>query len=156
MAKNITEELLSRLSLVKPLIKRNHNQPTNKEKLEKYYTKDNISAFSGKRMTAQILMAIMSLVKSSLNSSTIKDWKRSGYKRPTLAVVLRRRSRITYVKGKERDCQEVGIESKSYRLPKTIEQQAIEDLLDELNVDPSIDGILLQSPIPDHLDENKL
>ena len=50
----------------------------------------------------------------------------------------------------------MGIESRSYRLPKTIEQEAIKGLLDELNVDPSIDGILVHLPIPDNLDENKL
>ena len=110
-------------------------------------------------MGAQILDGnyVAGKIKSEL-ASTIKDWKESGYKRPTLAVVLVGDDPASsiYVSGKERDCQEVGIESKSYRLPKTIEQQAIEDLLDELNVDPSIDGILVQSPIPDHLDENKL
>ena len=110
-------------------------------------------------MAAQILDGnhVAGKIKSEL-ASTIKDWKRSGFKRPTLAVVLVGDDPASsiYVKGKERDCQEVGIESKSYRLPKTIKQEAIEDLLGELNVDPSIDGILVQSPIPDHLDENKL
>ena len=110
-------------------------------------------------MAAQILDGnqVAGKIKYEL-ASTIKDWQESGYKRPTLAVVLVGDDPASsiYVKGKERDCQEVGVESKSYRLPKTIEQEAIEDLLDELNVDPSIDGILVQSPIPDHLDENKL
>ena len=100
---------------------------------------------------------VASKIKSEL-ASTIKQWQKSGYKRPTLAVVLVGNDPASnvYVKGKERDCEEVGIESKSYRLPNTIEQEAIEDLLDELNLDPSIDGILVQSPIPDHLDENRL
>ena len=110
-------------------------------------------------MAAKILDGneVASKIKAQL-ASTIKRWHASGYKRPTLAVVLVGHDPASnvYVKGKERDCEEVGIESKSYRLPDTIEQEAIEGLLDELNLDSSIDGILVQSPIPDHLDENRL
>ena len=87
-------------------------------------------------MAAQILDGnqVAGKIKSSL-ASTIKDWQESGYKRPTLAVVLVGDDPASsiYVKGKERDCQEVGIESKTYRLPNAIKQEAIEDLLEELN-----------------------
>ena len=110
-------------------------------------------------MAAKILDGneVASKIKAEL-ASTIKRWHASGYKRPTLAVVLVGHDPASnvYVKGKERDCEEVGIESKSYRLPDTIDQEAIERLLDELNLDSSIDGILVQSPVPDHLDENRL
>ena len=58
-----------------------------------------------------------------------------------------------YVAGKERDCTECGIESFSYRLPKETTQQELLELIQKLNADERVDGILCQLPLPKGLDE---
>ncbi|MDY0341116.1 MAG: bifunctional methylenetetrahydrofolate dehydrogenase/methenyltetrahydrofolate cyclohydrolase, partial [Coriobacteriia bacterium] len=73
---------------------------------------------------------------------------------PCLAVVLvgDDPASASYVRMKERDCIEVGIESRDHRLPETISQSDLDALIDELNADPAIHGILVQMPLPAHLD----
>lgn len=58
-----------------------------------------------------------------------------------------------YVKMKRNRCAEVGFESFGYELPGDISQEELEKLIDELNNDPKVHGILVQLPLPDHLDE---
>ncbi len=73
---------------------------------------------------------------------------------PGLAVILvgdDPASQI-YVCNKERACKEAGIHSKPYRLPASISQLEVEGLLQELNRDNTVDGILLQLPLPKELD----
>lgn len=53
-----------------------------------------------------------------------------------------------YVGSKRRACEEVGFLSRSYDLPATTEQSALLALIDELNADPAVDGILVQLPLP--------
>ena len=60
---------------------------------------------------------------------------------------------VSYVKKKDRVARELGIESRLHALPETISQDELFELIDELNADPSVSGILIQSPLPDHLDE---
>ncbi len=75
-------------------------------------------------------------------------------KKPGLAVVIvgdDPASRI-YVRNKIRACEELGIRSYSYELPAETTQAALEELLDELAVQKEVDGILLQLPLPRHLD----
>ncbi len=74
--------------------------------------------------------------------------------KPGLAVVIVGEdpaSRI-YVRNKIKACGEIGIRSYSYELPETASQKQLEDLLDELGKTPQIHGILLQMPLPKHLD----
>ena len=74
--------------------------------------------------------------------------------KPGLAVVIVGEdpaSRI-YVRNKIKACGEIGIRSYSYELPETATQKQVEDLLDELGNNPEIHGILLQMPLPKHLD----
>lgn len=78
-----------------------------------------------------------------------------GKARPGLAVVLvgdNPASRL-YVSMKQKACQEVGIYSEEHRLPADTTQDKLLALVDELNHDPKIHGILVQLPLPDHLDE---
>ena len=60
-----------------------------------------------------------------------------------------------YVRNKSRACDEVGIEFEEYLLPATTEQSELLNLIDKLNKQEDINGILLQSPIPDGLDINE-
>ena len=57
-----------------------------------------------------------------------------------------------YVDGKERDCAKVGIASFGSRMPTETTQDALHDEIDRLNADPAVSGIIVQMPLPDHLD----
>ena len=61
-----------------------------------------------------------------------------------------------YVGHKEKACREVGIISKAFRLPDASSEQAVLDLVAQLNSDRDIDGILIQLPLPAHLDREKI
>lgn len=73
---------------------------------------------------------------------------------PCLAVVLvgDDPGSASYVRMKERDCAEVGIESRDHRLPEQTTQAELEALVDALNADDAVHGILVQMPLPAHLD----
>jgi methylenetetrahydrofolate dehydrogenase (NADP+)/methenyltetrahydrofolate cyclohydrolase len=75
--------------------------------------------------------------------------------RPGLAAVLvgdNPASEI-YVRNKRRACAQVGIDSRLHRLPQDVTQTELLDLLDRLNTDPGVHGILVQLPLPPHIDE---
>ncbi len=74
---------------------------------------------------------------------------------PGLAVVLvgDDPASLSYVRMKERDCADVGIRSFDHRLPADTTQDALDALIDACNADSSVHGILLQLPLPSHLDE---
>lgn len=82
----------------------------------------------------------------------------AGKRPPGLAVVLVGQDPASqvYVGSKRKACEEVGFISKAYDLPVTANQQMLETLIDELNEDPSIDGILVQLPLPAGLDTTKI
>lgn len=58
-----------------------------------------------------------------------------------------------YVRNKGRACEELGIHSETIRLPESTSQEDLEGIIDRLNADPAIDGILVQLPLPRHLNE---
>jgi methylenetetrahydrofolate dehydrogenase (NADP+)/methenyltetrahydrofolate cyclohydrolase len=60
---------------------------------------------------------------------------------------------VSYVRKKGQTAAEIGIESRNLLPPAAIEQAALETLVDNLNQDPGVDGVLVQSPLPGHLDE---
>ncbi len=74
---------------------------------------------------------------------------------PGLAVVLvgENLASASYVRGKTRDCAEVGIESETYRLPAEASQAEIVDLVRRINADPAWHGFLVQLPLPEGVDE---
>ena len=79
-------------------------------------------------------------------------------RRPGLAVILvgeNPASRI-YVNHKEKDCAECGIYSEEYTLPEAVSEANLLDLITLLNGRDNIDGILVQLPLPAHLDEDKV
>ena len=77
---------------------------------------------------------------------------------PGLAVVLVGEDPASqvYVRSKGKMTREVGMKSVEHKLPATVEQQALLELIDSLNNDPEIHGILVQLPLPDHLDEQRV
>ncbi|MFC1749751.1 bifunctional methylenetetrahydrofolate dehydrogenase/methenyltetrahydrofolate cyclohydrolase FolD [Pseudomonadota bacterium] len=78
----------------------------------------------------------------------------NGERAPGLAVVLVGSDAASqvYVRNKRKSCAEVGFISKSYDLPAETTQKALLAVIDELNNDHSIDGILVQLPLPQHID----
>ena len=76
-------------------------------------------------------------------------------RQPGLAVVLVGEDPASqvYVRGKEADCGECGIRSFPYRLPAETTQRELLDLIEKLNRDPAVDGILVQLPLPEPLEE---
>lgn len=77
---------------------------------------------------------------------------------PGLAVVIvgDNPASRSYVTMKERDCAEVGIRSFEYALPEETPEQDLLGLIDTLNADPHVHGILVQLPLPRHFDEMKV
>ena len=77
---------------------------------------------------------------------------------PCLAVVLvgDDSASLSYVKSKEKALAEAGMESKDIRLPQNTSEAELLSLIDELNKDKKIHGILVQSPVPKHIDEEKI
>ena len=61
-----------------------------------------------------------------------------------------------YVGNKKKACAFIGIESRSYELPEETTQEELLSLIDDLNQDPSVDGILVQLPIPAHMNEKEV
>lgn len=80
-----------------------------------------------------------------------------GERIPCLAVVMAgdNPASLSYIKGKEKACQAIGMRSLMKKLPEDITQQQLEDVLKELSDDSDVDGILLQLPLPKGLDENR-
>ena len=62
----------------------------------------------------------------------------------------------SYVRGKSKACEAVGIRNTTILKPATISEQELLDLIKELNDDGSVDGILVQLPLPDHIDEARI
>jgi methylenetetrahydrofolate dehydrogenase (NADP+)/methenyltetrahydrofolate cyclohydrolase len=75
--------------------------------------------------------------------------------KPCLATILvgENPASTTYVTNKQKACAEVGIETKDHRLPESFSQQEMNSLIDLLNKDVAVHGILVQLPLPKQLDE---
>ena len=78
----------------------------------------------------------------------------AGQRRPGLAVVLvgQNPASQVYVRNKRKACAEVGFHSDLHELPATTSQAELLGLIDQLNADPAIDGILVQLPLPEQID----
>lgn len=79
-------------------------------------------------------------------------------KAPTLAVILvgDNQASAVYVRNKKKDCEECGFESLSYELPADYGEEKLIELVEALNKDPKVDGILVQLPLPKGYDERKV
>ena len=105
-------------------------------------------------MTAKIISgsALSKQIKAEI-AQQITQYRNEGKRAPGLAVILVGADPASqvYVASKRRSCEEVVIFSKSYDLPETMEEHALLALIDELNADETIDGILVQLPLPKHI-----
>ncbi len=103
----------------------------------------------GKKVSATIRQKI---------SEEIQSIYKTTDKRCSLAVVMigDNPASAIYVRNKIKACEEVGFKSISVHLPKDISQEQAEEKIKELNSDPSVYGILVQLPLPKHLDEKSL
>lgn len=99
----------------------------------------------GKKISQQRIEAVAQAVKARQGK---------GLHTPCLAVVLvgDDPASAVYVRNKKLACQKSGIESRSYELPSETTQDDLLKLVDELNSDPAVDGILVQLPLPAHID----
>jgi len=100
----------------------------------------------GKQVAADLHATIRRRVDARLGS---------GKKAPGLAVVLIGEDPASqvYVRNKRLACEKAGILSRAYDLPASTSQQALNELIDELNEDDDIHGILVQFPLPEGLNE---
>lgn len=107
-------------------------------------------------MTAQIIdgTAIAEKVREEVRQGVQKMKEETGYV-PGLATVLvgDNVASATYVRMKQRMCEELGIRSIGRTMPADSTQEEIEAVVAELSADPTVNGILVQLPLPDHIDE---
>jgi methylenetetrahydrofolate dehydrogenase (NADP+)/methenyltetrahydrofolate cyclohydrolase len=110
-------------------------------------------------MSAQILdgKATAAELKQQLKTAT-QQRSVQGKRQPGLAVVLIGADPASqvYVGSKRRSCEEIGFKSNSYDLPETATEAELLALIDQLNADDSIDGILVQLPLPAHINDEKI
>jgi methylenetetrahydrofolate dehydrogenase (NADP+) / methenyltetrahydrofolate cyclohydrolase len=88
----------------------------------------------------------------------VQERKTKGLRPPGLAVIIigEDSASAIYVRNKRRACEQVGFHSVAYDLPMQTSQEDLEGLIEKLNYDNQIDGILVQLPLPQHLDSNKI
>ena len=101
--------------------------------------------------------ATSAAIREEIREQTAQFAKTAGFV-PGLAVVLvgENPASQVYVRNKARACEEVGFLSEVYRLPEQTTQKELLALIDKLNADKKIHGILVQLPLPKHLDETEL
>ena len=101
--------------------------------------------------------ATSAAIRGEIRAAVEAFQKENGYV-PGLAVIIVGEDPASqvYVRNKARACEEVGFHSEIYRLPENTAQQDLLALIDRLNADKAIHGILVQLPLPKHLNETEL
>ncbi len=107
-------------------------------------------------MTADVIdgKAIAAEIRARV-AEGVRELEGSGGPTPGLAAVLvgENPASQTYVRMKRKKSAEVGIESFAHQLPTDSSQEEVESLVEQLNADPKVNGILVQLPLPEGLDE---
>ncbi len=110
-------------------------------------------------MTAQIISGteLSKKIKSDV-ASKIEHYRAQGKRAPGLAVILVGADPASqvYVGSKRKSCEEIGMVSKSYDLPETTSEAELLQLIDQLNADETIDGILVQLPLPEQINSTSV
>lgn len=102
------------------------------------------------------------IIDGKITSAQIKDELKEEIKRDritaTLAVIQvgNDPASSVYVGNKKKACEYIGIGSRSFELPQDTSEKELMDLIDRLNADDEITGILVQLPVPKHIDEKKI
>lgn len=88
----------------------------------------------------------------------IEELEKKVGKKPGLAIILvgENPASKVYVNSKIKGCEEVGINSFVHRLDENVSEAEVLKLIEKLNVDKDIDGILVQLPLPNHIDDEKI
>lgn len=99
----------------------------------------------GKQIAAELRKSLKTRINKRLDA---------GLRKPGLAVILVGSDPASevYVRNKRKGCEEVGIESIAYDLDSDTSQEKLLSIIDELNENDAVDGILVQFPVPDHID----
>jgi methylenetetrahydrofolate dehydrogenase (NADP+) / methenyltetrahydrofolate cyclohydrolase len=110
-------------------------------------------------MPAQLIdgKALATQIKADI-SHQVTDMTARGLRRPGLAVIMvgHNPASEVYVRNKRRACTESGILSVAHDLPYSTTQQELVQLIEALNRDPQIDGILVQLPLPQHIEQSAI
>ena len=102
------------------------------------------------------------IIDGKLISTQIKDELKEEIEKSSLAATLAviqvgdDPASSVYVGNKKKACEYIGIGSKSYELPEQTTEEELLSLIDDLNNDDEINGILVQLPVPKHIDEKKI
>src|SRR6478609_1234706 len=101
--------------------------------------------------------AIAAKVRSDVAADVARIKAQHGFV-PGLAVVLVGEDPASkvYVRNKAEQTVECGMQSWEYKLAETVSEQEVLDLVAKLNADPAVNGILVQMPLPKHMDSNKV
>jgi methylenetetrahydrofolate dehydrogenase (NADP+)/methenyltetrahydrofolate cyclohydrolase len=109
-------------------------------------------------LTARIIkgMEIGAQIRAEL-AVEVKELKSKGIT-PGLAVVLvgEDPASVSYVSNKAKAAEELGINEQTIRLPANTDEKQVLDIVDRLNADPNVHGILVQLPLPKHMDSEKV
>lgn len=91
-------------------------------------------------------------------SDNIALWRKKGGKKPVLTIILvgNNPSSEVYVKYKIKDSDEVGIDGQLLRFPDTISEEELLSKIEQINANETIDGLIVQLPLPIHISENKV
>src|SRR5690348_2412658 len=110
-------------------------------------------------MTATLIdgTAIAGKVRAEVAAAVVAR-AAAGKRQPGLATVLvgENAASQTYVRAKHKACNEAGIVSFGHELPASTSQRELEKLVAQLNADPRVHGILVQLPLPDGFDDEKV
>uniref|UniRef100_UPI004048149C bifunctional 5,10-methylenetetrahydrofolate dehydrogenase/5,10-methenyltetrahydrofolate cyclohydrolase n=1 Tax=Polaribacter sp. TaxID=1920175 RepID=UPI004048149C len=88
----------------------------------------------------------------------VQELKKTGIRAPHLAAILvgNNGASLTYVNAKVKACAKAGFDSSLVQLSETISEEELLNEIEKLNSNPQIDGFIVQLPLPDHIDEQKV
>lgn len=99
---------------------------------------------------------ISSQIKDELKAEVNKIKEAGGHICLAVVQVGEDPASTVYVRNKKKACAYVGIESSAFELPETTTEKELVNLVEKLNADTSVNGILVQLPLPPHIDEDKI
>jgi methylenetetrahydrofolate dehydrogenase(NAD+) / 5,10-methenyltetrahydrofolate cyclohydrolase len=101
--------------------------------------------------------ALANEIKNELKDK-IENWTKLGHRAPSLRCIIvgNDPASHTYVKNKVTAAQYVGIDCETIQLPDTLTEEQLIDAINKLNTDDNVDGILVQLPVPESMNERKV